>query len=165
MTELICRDISGRELNFLTQWDLNRVLVLDGIDTDPMPRFRFSNKASSVSLVVKPTVIGESVHVDIPNILLQQPYSIIISIFYEYDDGSLCSHGTFSIPVIPQKIPDDYVMTNNIEYTCWVEVQERAELLMQELEIKKDYSVIHISDSEPEEKDVFWFNTVALTNE
>ena len=158
MTDLICRDILGRELTFLTQWDLNQVLVIGGINTEPIPRFRFSNKASSVSLVVKPTIVGEDVHVDIPNILLQQSHSIIVSIFYEYGD-SLRAHSTFSIPVIPQKIPDDYVMTDNVEYTSWLEVQERAELLMHELEMRKDYSVLRISDIEPEETDVFWFNT------
>lgn len=158
MTDIICRDILGRELEFLTQWDLNRVLVIEGLSTDRLPRFRFSNKSSNVSLVVKPSIVDDLVHVDIPNILLQQPHNIVVSIFYEYDD-SLASYATFVIPVIPQKIPDDYEMFNNVDYTSWVEVQTRAELLMHELENQRDNSVLYVSNIEPEDNDVFWFDT------
>ena len=62
MTDIICHDGQGYPLEFLSQWDTNQVAVIRGIELSPVPCVRFSNKSSIVSLVVKPTVVGDSFH-------------------------------------------------------------------------------------------------------
>lgn len=159
MSDIICRDTLGRNMNYLTQWDMNRVAVINGITLSPAPRVRFSNKASKVSLVVKPKIEDSSMFVDIPNILLQQPHPIVVSVFYEYSDGILQTEHVFTIPVIPHAMPDDYFFVDNVKYTSWAEVQERAELLMHDLELDRNWKIIRIGEAEPQDSDIIWFDT------
>lgn len=159
MEEIICLDLQNNTLDYLTQWDVNRVIVLKGFALSPMPRVRFSNKYSKVSLVVKPEVVDGHIQADIPNILLQQPYPVIISVFYEHDDNSLVAKHSFSIPVIPCQIPEDYTMIENVEYVSWVEVRNRAESLILQLEKERDGLFMTVQDLEPDGVDMLWFDT------
>lgn len=160
MSSIICRDSFGRNLEYLTQWDVNRSIYICGVATSPPPRIRFSNKISTVSLVVKPEINEDSIRADIPNILLQQPYSIIASIFYEYDNDEICqTEHIFTIPVVPCKIPEDYFMTENVEYVCWIDMQNRALELIGRLEKERDGNILIVHDIEPDLTDVLWFDT------
>lgn len=156
MTDIICRDAFGDPLEFLTQWDVNQKVVIEGIELSPCPTIRFSNKHSKVSLVVRPTIVDDKLQVDIPNILLQQSYPIIVNIFYEYDDSAKTRH-IFLIPVIPSKCPEDYNYIHNIDYVSWVEIEEQAKALIAELEQSKDPIIVGVS--EPANADILWFDT------
>ena len=158
MREIVCHDAQGYKLEYYTQWDTNQVAVISGIELSPTPRVRFSNKRSKVSLVVKPELTDDGIRVDVPNVLLQQPFPIIINIFYEYNDDSAKTRYIFNIPVVPSKIPEDYMMTQNVEYVCWADVKYRAEILIDEL--PQNRKLIVIQDEEPADLyDVLWFDT------
>lgn len=159
MSEIRCRDTLGRDLNYLTQWDVNRIAIIEGIELSPNPRVRFGNKVSKVSLVVKPTIENSAIRVDIPNILLQQPHPITISVFYERDGDLLQVEHVFTIPVVPQTIPEDYFFVNNIEYTNWVEVKRQAEILIEALQNDPGRGVLVITDAEPDGIGLLWFDT------
>lgn len=158
MAEIICKDTYGNPLEYLTQWDKNQAVIIEGVDLAPCPSVRFSNKASNVSLVVRPTIVDGSMRADIPNILLQQPYSITFNVLYEHDDGSSKAAHIFTVPVIPSKKPDDYQFTQNVDYVSWLEVAERAEALLVELENIYD-DLIVVSNSQPADFDILWFDT------
>lgn len=162
MTDIICHDGQGYPLEFLSQWDINQVAVIRGIELSPVPCVRFSNKSSIVSLVVKPTVVGDSLHVDIPNVLLQQSSPIIICIYYEYDDSSGKIRHIFNIPVIPNKMPEDYIPTQNVEYVSWVEVRERAEEVLADLQNRP---ILIIDDVAPTDNDRLWLDTSEFPNQ
>jgi len=157
MTDIICYDSHGYPLEYLTQWDLNQVLVIQGLELSTIPCVRFSNRSSKVSLVVKPTVVDNKLHVDIPNILLQQGLPIVIYLYYEYDDGLSKTRHIFTIPVIPNKMPEDYIFTENVEYVSWLEVEQQAKELIADIEQFR-YPII-IDETEPSSENILWLDT------
>lgn len=164
MSNIICRDRYGSPIEFLSQWDLNIVIAVEGIDLTRSPRVRFSNKCGSSSLVVRPVVVGNLVYVDIPNVLLQQPYPITTRIFYEYESGMVLTKYIFNIPVVPCPKPVDYAATDNVDYVDWLEIQERAEELMEELGETREDDVLIVDSSEPTLTDIIWFDTSSYQN-
>ena len=157
MDELICYDLYGNPLEFLTQWDQNQVIVVKGVDLSPTIAVRFANQASKVSLVVKPTIVGRSLRIDVPNILLTQSLPITFYINYEYDDGYIKTMHVLHLPVIPCKRPEDYEMYQNVDYVSWVELAEIASDIIATLENER--VVFFVGNTEPEENDVLWFDT------
>ena len=157
MDDIIIYDKRGLPLEFLTQWDQNQVMVIRGIDFSPAPVFRFSTISSVASVVVKPTVDNGVVTADIPNVLLTQCKPIVVHINYEYDDGDSKTRHVFNIPVIPCKQPEDYHMTENVEYVSWTRVAKQARTLISRLETER--VVIEVDNTEPVGTDVLWFNT------
>lgn len=162
MTDLFCHDTHGYPVEFFTQWDLNLVVVIDGVDITTRPAVKIRNKLSKAAIVVMPTIVNGSICVDVPNVLLQQALPIIFEIFYEYDDGSVKTRYIFSIPVVPSQKPEDYTMVNNIDYADWVVVQERAEELLEQLEQDREDDVLIVNASEPDLIDIIWFDTSAF---
>lgn len=160
MDDIIIYDKRGLPLEFFTQWDQNQVMVIRGIDTSPAPVFRFSVVSSVASVVVKPTVSGDSITVDVPNVLLTQCKPIMVHINYEYDQGDSKTRYAFNIPIIPCKQPEDYYMTENVKYVSWTRVQKQAQTLLTQLQTEK-FTVV-VSDNEPSQNDVLWFNTGAV---
>lgn len=165
MLDVICYDAYGYPIDFLTQWDSNRVAIIEGVEMSPIPRIRFRNKDSVTSIVGRVTVEDDKAYVKIPNSLLTQPYPIILEVFYEYDDGSVITRYFFTIPVVPSKKPADFVFTDNTDYPDWQEVKARAEQKIAELEEDRDWSLLVIDDNEPADEegnpltDIIWFNT------
>lgn len=161
MEDFIIYDKRGLPLEFLTQWDQNQVMVIQGIEISPAPVFRFSVATSIASIVVKPTVSYGVVSVDIPNILLTQCKPITVHINYEYDEGDSKTRHVFNIPVIPCKQPEDYRMTENVKYVSWARVSRQAQDLISQL--AEERFVVVVGDTEPIEPAVIWFDTSTLS--
>lgn len=157
MDDLICYDLYGNPLEFLTQWDQEQVVVLKDIEIPATPVARFTNIASKVSLVVKPVEEDGVLKIDVPNILLTQPYPIALYVNYEDLDGFNKTMHILHIPVNPCKRPEDYEMHENIEYVSWVELSEIASDIIATLENER--VVFFVGNEEPEENDVLWFDT------
>lgn len=109
MAGITCYNIDGTPLSHLTQWDKNIVLVLKGAETSPEPEIHFSNKRSQTAIIVDPEISGDSISVEVPNVLLEDGYPLTVRIYYTYDDGSSRTRYTKFINVQPKARPDDYV--------------------------------------------------------
>ena len=165
MKNLVCYDLQGRPIDYFTQWDLNLVVDIYGVDTSAAPRVCFRNKLSAESVVVRPEIIENGIRTEIPNSLLTMPYPVIIEIFYEYADGSLRTRHIFSVPVVPSLRSTAYKLIDNIDYVNWAELQEHVHTLLEDVDGVREDEVMIVSNDEPGISDILWFNTGVFSSE
>lgn len=99
----------------LYQWDQDQDLVIYGLSLATIPEIHFTNDAMDKAIVKQATMDDAGViTVEIPNSLLQKPYSITVHVcLYSGDTFETCY--TVKIPVIARKRPSDYTITDNDE--------------------------------------------------
>ena len=137
-----CFDTHDEPISHYTQWDINQTLkiVLYGMDEGYMknaPYVHFANIKSSEALVVRSTLQGnDTVLVDIPNQLLQEPYPLLIYVYLNdsSDAGSQRTIVKIEIPVHKRAKPSDYEYVENIDrITAEVIKQEIYDDFMDEI--------------------------------
>ena len=89
--------------NKFYQWDIDRKLI---IEDDSITQVHFCNKTSDNSLVCEVRSEGDSRVVDVPNLLLQEDWSINV---YAYDEYYTKYSERFE--VVKRSKPDSYVYT------------------------------------------------------
>lgn len=108
----------------LYQWDKNQVLYIYGLSILD-PEIHFANEAMSRALVVQPTVDEKGViSVEVPNSLLQKPYSITVYVC-GYEDSTFKTYYKIGVPVKPRSKPGDYTLENDDEVYSFNEVEKR----------------------------------------
>lgn len=116
---IICYGADEKPLKNFYQWDVNQVISIKGITISPISVFHFCNRLSRAALVVTPVIEEGVIKVAVPNILLQQPETIVVYLYEETpDNGSRTTH-TVTIPVTPRLCPDDYEYSENIDYPSY----------------------------------------------
>ena len=129
-----CFDTHDEPISHYTQWDINQTLkiVLYGMDDGYVknaPYVHFANIKSSEALVVRSTLQDDdTVLVDIPNQLLQEPYPLLIYVYLN-DSSDASSQRTIvkiEIPVQKRAKPSDYEYVENIDRVT-------AEVIKQEI--------------------------------
>ena len=128
MYEINCYDSYGNTIDYLTQWDYNRKLVMyiDNYDLLYAPEVHFCNQKSKEALVVQSEVEGNKVMVDIPNILLQEHLPLFAYIYLS-DVNNASSQKTIfsiSIPVRYRPKPSDYTYIENIDRITAAQIEE-----------------------------------------
>lgn len=123
MYELTCYDVDGNIVNHLTQWDVDQKLIITvkGFEKSYLsiaPNIHFGNAKRTEALVVRSTVTnGDTITVDIPNVLLQEPLPLLVYI-YVTDADDVSSQKTIlstEIPVRKRPKPSNYSYVENIE--------------------------------------------------
>ena len=118
-----CFDTHDEPISHYTQWDINQTLkiVLYGMDDGYMknaPYVHFANSQSYEALVVRSTLQGDNtIIVDIPNVLLQEPWPLLVYIYLN-DSTDASSQKTIvklDIPVQKRVKPSDYEYVENID--------------------------------------------------
>lgn len=110
----------------ITQWDLNRKVLISGIDNDEAGikvHFALPNDDHN-AYVVSPVINNNIVSAAIPNILLTIPGRIYVYVYTSYTQAKAI------VLVAPREKPDDYVYTETDKFTLeqWEkEVTERLE--------------------------------------
>lgn len=152
MYEVPCLNLNGDTINRFYQWDIDQKIVIDlnGCDERYLqnpPEVHFSNSSRKEALVVRSTVkySGDNVAVqddsvatmhardiviaDIPNILLQEPYPLLVYVYLtDADDSSSQKTILYSeIPVRKRAKPSDYLYVENI-------TRITAEMIKKEIE-------------------------------
>jgi hypothetical protein len=122
-------DIDGKKPTF-TQWDVDRVLYIDGCDSQPC--LHFANPMLTRAIVVEAEADGSRWSCQVPNIILQTAAPIVISVFVQPDEGKTVL--TDWVKVQPKLKPQDYTYEENIGYTNWVQKTQEAEELLATLE-------------------------------
>lgn len=114
MSEIVCYDSKGNVMEKLYQWDTGQSIRISGADTSPTTQVHFCNRLSKSTLVLTPTVSNSNFIVSIPNILLQQPETIVVFLYQYTNPNSYRTTWSFQIPVIPKPKPDDYIYEDNV---------------------------------------------------
>ena len=129
-------DIDGLK-PVLTQWDVDRVLYVEGCATKPM--LHFWNDTLTRAIVVEPEADGSRWACRVPNILLQHFMPIAVCVFIqpdEEDEGKTVAR--FVLQVRPKAKPQDYTYEENIGYVNWVEKSDEAQKLLDDIEDLRD---------------------------
>lgn len=99
----------------LYQWDVNQVLEVRGLSLPSVPEIHFTNEAMDRSITRQATMNNAGIiTVNIPNSLLQKPYTIKAHICI-YEGDTFKTLYTISIPVKARKKPTDYTLENDEE--------------------------------------------------
>lgn len=131
--DVVIYDSNGNLLKTLYQWDLNQTITVRGISTTNVPAFHFCNRSSTEALVVSPTVSGEDLIVDVPNVLLQAGLPLIVYAYQVTDNDGYRTMIAFQIPVVPRAKPSDYEYEDNVEYISAVLLNSRLDELIHNL--------------------------------
>lgn len=99
----------------LYQWDLNQVLRVYGLSLARVPEVHFTNQALGRAIVRQARMDARGViTVDVPNSLLQKPYTITAFIC-GYNGTTFETYHKLDIPVKKRPKPADYTLTNDPE--------------------------------------------------
>lgn len=156
MYEVPCLNLNGDTINRFYQWDIDQKIVIDlnGCDERYLqnpPEVHFSNSSRKEALVVRSTVkysgddvavqddsvatmhAGDIIIADIPNILLQEPYPLLVYVYLtDADDSSSQKTILYSeIPVRKRAKPSDYLYVENI-------TRITAEMIKKEIEARTE---------------------------
>lgn len=102
-------------VNTLYQWDLNQVLTIYGLSLPTIPEIHFTNTGMERAIVRQATMDDAGViTVNIPNSLLQKPYTITAYICIHEGETFETLH-KIEIPVKARKMPTDYTFIDDAE--------------------------------------------------
>lgn len=135
MYEVPCLDINGDTINKFYQWDIDQKIAinLEGCDVNYLknaPEVHFCNSSRKEALVVRSTVSNhDTITVDVPNILLQEAYPLLVYVYLtDANDSSSQKTILYSeIPVRKRAKPSDYLYVENI-------TRVTAEMIKKEIE-------------------------------
>lgn len=135
MYEVPCLDLNGDTINKFYQWDVDQKIVinLEGCDVNYLknaPEVHFCNSSRKEALVVRSTVSNhDTITVDVPNILLQEAYPLLVYVYLtDANDSSSQKTILYSeIPVRKRAMPSDYLYVENISRVT-------AEMIKKEIE-------------------------------
>lgn len=133
MSNIKCYDSSGTLLKTLYQWDINQSVTIKGLTDNETYVFHFCNRLSKEAMVVPPEHVDTDITVKIPNILLQQPESIVMYIYKETPDNGKKTMYAVQIPVIKRLKPDDYEYNENIDYVSVALLDSRLTTILKYL--------------------------------
>lgn len=119
MFEIILLDENGNTIPYFYQWDKNRRIIIGGFKEDFIPPVvHFCNRNSTEVLGVQSEKYSDTeIIVVVPNILLEQPYNIILYVYLmdsEAEDASLKTTTTVEVPVRKRLKPSEYIYEENV---------------------------------------------------
>lgn len=88
MSEISCFDSHENYIDHLTQLDVNQVLYIKDWEYESLPVFHFCNIKSEEAIVVKGEFVDGKIMSKIPNILLQEPYAVVVFVYLEEGDAN-----------------------------------------------------------------------------
>lgn len=106
MSNIVCYSSDGSVLEYLNQWSTNQKLVIRGADLTAAPVFYFYNARIKEAIAVDSEIINNDIVVNIPDIMLQYEFPIIIDVDYSF---STSADFTIRIPIMPKAKPGDYI--------------------------------------------------------
>ena len=117
----------------LYQWDLNRKLVINGLNISIAPVIVFANRHIDRGIVVQSKLDDGVITCDVPNALLQFPCPITASLC-NVSDQEYKAFETVFIPVIARVMPADYLYSDNIPILTYESIKADLDVSLTELE-------------------------------
>lgn len=106
----------------LYQWDLDRQVQINTVDVNSEFTVHCCHKGDTTTLVVEPIIEGDTILVNIPNILLQR--SGIVRVYVSVQRDTVFDT-TFYVLARPK--PDDYIYTETEVFTVEKAVEKAIE--------------------------------------
>lgn len=145
MFEVQCLDSYGNTINYFTQWDVDQKIIipidscsLQNAKLPPSPAYarpevHFGNSARNETLLVRSDFVDEeTISVDVPNILLQEPYPLFVYV-YLTDPKDVSSQKIIlqnEIPIRKRQKPSDYFYIENIRRITAEMIKEEIEAVV-----------------------------------
>lgn len=130
MYEVQCLDLDGNTIDNFFQWDCDQHIIIElkGCDEKYLsnnPEVHFTNKSREESLICRSSVkssnieantTGDVIIAEVPNILLQEPYPLLVYVYLtDADDYKAQRTILYSeIPVRKRNKPSDYLYIENV---------------------------------------------------
>lgn len=132
MLDVMCFDRDGNQLDYLSQWDLNRIVKFDvtGYTVSGNVQVHFSNSARNVALVVNATYANNTITANIPNELLKEPHALFAYLFAANDEKKTIAFCT--IPVRKRNKPSDYVYSDDTELVSLKELEGQVKMIVEQ---------------------------------
>lgn len=147
MFEVQCLDSYGNTINYFTQWDVDQKIIIPidscslqnaKLPSSPayaLPEVHFGNSVRSETLLVRSTAVDEeTISVDVPNILLQEPHPLFVYV-YLTDPEDVSSQKIIlqnEIPIRKRQKPSDYFYIENIKRITAEMIKEEIEAVVDE---------------------------------
>lgn len=133
MLNIKITDSDGKKPSF-RQWDVDRILYISGVDSQPF--LHFANNFLKRAIVVESEQDGTRWKCRVPNFILQFFGPFVVSVFCEGDESRTVLTATFQI--LPKLKPQDYTYEENIGYVNWVQKSQEAQDLLDAIQAKLD---------------------------
>lgn len=138
MTTVRITDAGGGKPSF-TQWDVDRVVIVSGVTSQPMLHFANAELKRAIVVPTEETSTGSGKwKADVPNFILQFPLPIVISVFLQPEGGEGQTVATVPFGVRAKPKPQDYTYEENIGYINWVDKSEEVQALIDDIQGKLD---------------------------
>lgn len=144
MFEITCLDAKEEVITNFTQWDTDQTIKIKNVELESAPLVHFCNKNSKEALVVKSTLVAQTLTVTVPNIILQEGIPLFVYLYYYSASTAHPSEKTSGrtvamakIPVRPRPRPSDYEYVGNIDVVSLAQIEERIEQAIQDMEEAK----------------------------
>lgn len=126
MFEMTFLDLNEQPISHLTQWDANQEIIISGEFTDNHI-VHFCNKNSEYALCVQSTLLSDGkIQVAIPNILLCEPYPILIYVYSTTENVGKRTIISGKIPVRPRVEPENGYFEENHNVVYLAELQKQV---------------------------------------
>lgn len=130
----VCFNSYGKyTVNYLYQWDKNQIIEITGLNLSKVPEVHFANKTMEKAIVRQATMSDGVIRANIPNSLLQAPFSVIAYVGI-YEGKQFKTIETIKIPIVPRIRPADYVLekTDDEVYSFAAMENEIANMVTQQ---------------------------------
>ena len=135
MPTVKCFDKYGKEIDHLTQWDINVCLKIYDFEYEIAPVCHFAARYGKTSKTVTSTLENGTVSVNVPNSMLMDSKDITMFVFlYDLEEDTGRTIYEVSIPVRPKPKPDDFEYSDNIEMIQITALKVRLEALVAQAE-------------------------------
>lgn len=156
MFEMTFLDLDEQPISHLTQWDANQEIIIPGEFTDNHI-VHFCNKNSEYALCVQSTLLSDGkIQVAIPNILLCEPFPILIYVYSTTEETGKRTIISGKIPVRPRVEPENgyFEENHNVVYLAELEKQvaELNEVITAAEEIRNKNETDRINAESEREK-------------
>lgn len=131
-------DEYGNPINKLTQWDMNRIITIDGFEYDVSPTFYFCNTLSDIALRVESQLNNERVTVTIPNKLLTVDKCVSVYLcLCDSNKNIINTIAKFTLPIVKRPKPSDYIYSDDAEIIKIKDLRSKIESELDSIQVLK----------------------------
>ncbi len=126
MKEIIVYDISGKQLNSISQWDRDIYITIRESDITSAYKIHFFNVESPMAYVMESTYADGVLTVKIPNVLVMYPFDIIGYVYKEDASGDGQAVARFRFNILPRPKPSDTMYPGTVDFLSYAEIMENC---------------------------------------
>lgn len=135
MSRIFVLDERGNYINQLTQWDLNREIIIKDFEYNTSPVFHFCNRSSVEAIVVNSELSNNEITAKIPNVLLESTSTILVYVcLCDSEKNIVATVDYFELPIRKRAKPKDYVYVQNTDYIRISDLKNKLQAVIDDSE-------------------------------